>query len=121
MGTGVRIMKILLAIAAVTGFASVALGAAGDHLAHIIQQHHAFETALRYNQLYSPLLMVLALYSSLLPEPPVRIFKTACVAFLAGTLIFCGSLYALAFTGIPTLGYLTPIGGISLMAGWLMG
>lgn len=121
MGPGVLIMKILLAIAALTGFASVALGAAGDHLATMVQQPHAFETALRYNQIYSPLLVALALYYSMLPEPPARtLLKAACTAFMAGTLIFCGSLYALAFTGLTTLGYLTPAGGITLMAGWLL-
>lgn len=113
-------MKILLIIAALTGFASVAFGAAGDHLATMVQQPHAFTTALRYNQLYSPLLVALALYGCLLPEAPAWTLKAACAALMAGTLIFCSSLYALAFTGLTVLGYLTPVGGITLMAGWLL-
>jgi uncharacterized membrane protein YgdD (TMEM256/DUF423 family) len=113
-------MKILLIIAAFTGFVSVALGAAGDHLATIIRQPHAFETALRYNQLYSILLVALLLHTLHLPAPLPKPLKTACIAFIAGILIFCGSLYALALTGITALGYLTPAGGILLMAGWLL-
>ena len=113
-------MKALLVTAALTGFASVALGAAGDHLAGIVRQPHAFETALRYNQLYSPLLAALALYGLLLPEPPARALKAAGFAFMAGLLLFCGSLYALAFTGLASFGYMTPAGGVILMAGWLL-
>jgi uncharacterized membrane protein YgdD (TMEM256/DUF423 family) len=105
-----------LALAALTGFLSVALGAAGDHLAGMIRNQHAFETALRYNQLYSILLVMLALYA----PPPARLLDFARAAFMAGTLTFCGSLYALAFTGLAALGMLTPLGGLTLMAGWLL-
>ncbi len=104
-----------LAIAATTGFLSVALGAAGDHLASIIRHEHAFETALRYNQLYSLLLVALALHA----PPPSRLLTLARAAFMAGMLLFCGSLYALAFTGLAALGMVTPFGGVTLMAGWL--
>ncbi len=39
--------------------------------------------------------------------------------FLAGILLFCGSLYALALTGIGWLGAITPLGGVAFIAGWL--
>ena len=37
---------------------------------------------------------------------------------LAGTVLFCGSLYALGLTGIRALGVLTPFGGVAFLAGW---
>jgi uncharacterized membrane protein YgdD (TMEM256/DUF423 family) len=43
-----------------------------------------------------------------------------CGLLLAGILIFSGSLYALALTGIRTFGAITPIGGLSFIAAWLM-
>lgn len=112
-------MKLLLIAAAIAGLISVALGAAGDHLSEIIQNTHAFETGLRYNQLYSILLTALLLYASNHNRPLSMPLKICCLTFAAGMLIFCGSLYALSFTGIAFLGYLTPVGGILLMSGWL--
>ena len=44
----------------------------------------------------------------------------ACWALLAGILIFSGSLYLLAVTGVRTLGAITPIGGLCFIAGWLL-
>ena len=44
----------------------------------------------------------------------------ACAAFALGILIFSGSLYALAITGVRWLGAITPIGGVSFIAGWLL-
>lgn len=113
-------MRLLLIIAALTGFSSVALGAAGDHLAAIIRTPHAFETALRYNQLYSILLVAVLLHARHLPAPVPQTLKASCIAFMTGLLIFCGSLYILAFTGVTAFGYATPAGGILLMAGWLL-
>jgi uncharacterized membrane protein YgdD (TMEM256/DUF423 family) len=109
-----------LAASAITGFIAVALGAAGDHLAELIVQEHAFETALRYNQLYSLLMVALALHTMKTPEPWPSTLRAARAVFMAGALLFCGSLYALAFTGMAALGYMTPFGGIMLMAGWLL-
>jgi uncharacterized membrane protein YgdD (TMEM256/DUF423 family) len=43
-----------------------------------------------------------------------------CGLLLAGILIFSGSLYALALTGIRTLGAITPIGGLSFIAAWFL-
>ncbi len=43
-----------------------------------------------------------------------------CVLLLAGIIIFCGSLYALAITGIRLLGAITPIGGLAFIAAWLL-
>jgi len=59
------------------------------------------------------------LIASLMPRTsPVS--EYACWALAAGILIFSGSLYVLAVTGLRTLGAITPIGGLCFIAGWLL-
>ena len=59
------------------------------------------------------------LIASLMPRTsPVS--EYACWAMAAGILIFSGSLYVLAVTGVRTLGAITPIGGLCFIAGWLL-
>jgi uncharacterized membrane protein YgdD (TMEM256/DUF423 family) len=59
------------------------------------------------------------LIASLMPRiSPVS--EYACWAFAAGILIFSGSLYLLAVTGVRTLGAITPIGGLCFIAAWLL-
>jgi uncharacterized membrane protein YgdD (TMEM256/DUF423 family) len=59
------------------------------------------------------------LIASILPRTsPVS--EYACWAFAAGILIFSGSLYVLAVTGVRTLGAITPIGGLCFIAAWLL-
>ena len=43
----------------------------------------------------------------------------AAALFLAGIVLFCGSLYLLALTGARVLGFVTPFGGLAFVAGWL--
>jgi uncharacterized membrane protein YgdD (TMEM256/DUF423 family) len=43
-----------------------------------------------------------------------------CWLLLAGVVLFCGSLYLLALTGVRTLGAVTPLGGLSFIAAWLL-
>jgi len=43
-----------------------------------------------------------------------------CWLLLAGVVLFCGSLYALALTGVRILGAVTPLGGLSFIAAWLV-
>jgi uncharacterized membrane protein YgdD (TMEM256/DUF423 family) len=64
-----------------------------------------------------------ALIVSLMPKVGVISESKAgwvCGLLLAGVLIFSGSLYALAITGYRGLGAITPIGGVSFIAGWLV-
>jgi uncharacterized membrane protein YgdD (TMEM256/DUF423 family) len=49
----------------------------------------------------------------------VRTIRFAGWAFVAGTLLFSGSLYALALTGVTKLGAVTPLGGVGFIAGWI--
>ncbi|MGA9778925.1 MAG: DUF423 domain-containing protein [Limisphaerales bacterium] len=102
-------------VAAATGFLAVALGAFGAHgLTNILAQNGTaaiWETAVFYHFIHAVMLFVLA------GRKPVVAGPWWC--FLAGIVIFSGSLYLLAASGAHWLGAITPIGGISFLAGWL--
>ena len=51
---------------------------------------------------------------------PARMLDYTVWAFVLGTILFSGNLYLRAFTGATALSFLTPVGGIALMAGWLL-
>lgn len=113
-------MKIWLFIAALNGFLAVALGAVAAHAltgridAHALQ---IFETAARY-QMYHALALGLTAIAVRGNAP--RTSHLAAVFFLAGIVLFSGSLYLLALTGNTALGFVTPFGGLAFLAGWAM-
>ena len=102
-------------IAAATGFLAVALGAFGAHgLKPVLEQNQTVEmwkTAALYHLLHAVMLFVLAGRQPL-PRGPW-------FSFLIGIIIFSGSLYLLAVTNLKWLGAITPLGGLSLMTGWV--
>ncbi len=79
-----------------------------------------FETGVRY-QMYHAFGMMLAGILAFLPIPARPGYVIAAGwAFLAGTVLFSGSLYVLALTGIRWIGFLTPFGGVCFIAGWIL-
>lgn len=103
-----------LRLAAINGFLVVALGAFGAHgLKAILQTNQRLETwdtAVFYHALHTLVLLALAM------QPTVP--RGAVWCFLIGILIFSGSLYVLALTNMRWLGAITPLGGLSFLAGW---
>jgi uncharacterized membrane protein YgdD (TMEM256/DUF423 family) len=97
------------------GFLAVALGAFGAHgLKSILAQNQTaaiWQTAVFYHVAHTVMIYVLS------TREPFR--KLAAVLFLAGIVVFSGSLYILALTNLRWLGAITPIGGVSFLAGWL--
>lgn len=75
-----------------------------------------FETAARYQMYHALGLLAVAWAVTRWPSGLVR---TAGWLFIAGTLVFSGSLYLLSLTGTRWLGAITPIGGLLFLAGWL--
>ncbi len=106
--------------AALSGFVAVACGAFGAHALKARLSPDAlqvWETAARYQMYHVAPLLVVAWLSGQGGTPWAG---RAGWCFLAGTLLFSGSLYALALTGIRGLGAITPLGGVGFLAGWLM-
>lgn len=101
-------------IAAAAGFLAVALGAFGAHgLENLLAQNGraaVWHTAVLYHLIHAVMLFVLA------ERKPLATGPWWC--FLAGIVIFSGSLYLLAVTNARWLGAVTPLGGISFLAGW---
>jgi uncharacterized membrane protein YgdD (TMEM256/DUF423 family) len=101
-------------IAALTGFLAVALGAFGAHgLKDILTQNETaviWEKAVFYHFIHAVMLFVMA---GRMPFASVAWWN-----FLAGIVIFSGSLYLLAITNAHWLGAVTPIGGLNFLVGW---
>ncbi len=105
--------------AAVAGFLGVALGAFGAHALRTRLSPDllaVFETGVRY-QMYHAFATFAAAWA--FARWPRRVFGVAGGLFLAGIVVFSGSLYLLALTGERWLGAITPIGGAGFLAGWL--
>ncbi len=108
------------AIAALNGAMSVAAGAFGAHgLRDKLEARHLeiFETGARYQMYHALAMLAVAWLASRTTGSAV---SASGYCFLFGTIIFSGSLYALAVTGINKLGMVTPIGGLLLIAGWML-
>ncbi|MCY7273770.1 MAG: DUF423 domain-containing protein [Phormidesmis sp. CAN_BIN44] len=113
-------VRVFLTIAALLGGSAVGFGAFGAHaLKERLSERslEIFETAARYQMYHAlALLLVGVLMSRSTTE---QTFLTASGwAFIVGVVLFCGSLYALSFSGIKWLGAVAPLGGLALMVGW---
>jgi uncharacterized membrane protein YgdD (TMEM256/DUF423 family) len=111
--------RTFLALGAASGFLSVAAGAFGAHALRVRltpEQLAWFETGARYQMFHALGLVAAAWVAGRFPGPPAA---WAGWLFVAGTLLFSGSLYALALTGVRVLGAVTPLGGLAFLAGWL--
>src|SRR6478735_142758 len=105
--------RTFLLLGAVLGFLGVALGAFGAHglRSRLSPEMLAvFETGVRYHMYHVFALLIVAAAIGHLGA--ARLLMMAGWFFFAGILIFSGSLYALALTGIGVLGAITPIGGL---------
>ena len=110
-----------LRIGAVLGALAVIVGAFGAHgLESILsdEKTQVFETGVRYHFYHALAILALAAGSSALWTSPFCLW--ACRAWAFGILLFSGSLYGLAMTQLTWLGAITPIGGIAMIAGWVL-
>jgi len=111
-------MNVWLLVAAVNGLLAVAAGAFGAHGFQARIDAHAlqvFETGARY-QMYHALAIGLAAFA--IRDAAAGPATAAAGFFLAGILLFSGSLYLLALTGTKLLGIITPFGGVCFLIGW---
>jgi uncharacterized membrane protein YgdD (TMEM256/DUF423 family) len=111
-------MNVWLVVAAVNGLLAVAAGAFGAHAFQSRLDPHAlqvFETGARY-QMYHALAIGLTAFA--IREQASVPAQIAAALFLAGIVLFSGSLYLLALTGTRALGVVTPFGGVAFLIGW---
>lgn len=111
--------KTFLLIGAVLGFLGVAFGAFGAHALKVrlsAEMLGVFETGVRYQMYHALAVLIVAAAIGSLGN--ARLLVIAGWAFVAGILLFSGSLYALALTGVGVLGAVTPVGGLLFLAGW---
>ncbi|MDV6315398.1 DUF423 domain-containing protein [Idiomarina sp. HP20-50] len=111
--------QIFLIVAAILGGTAVMLGAFAAHgLKSKLSDSllSAFETGVTYQFYHAIALLVLALW---LKQSDSVWFIASGYLWLAGVILFSGSLYALAFTGLKWFGPITPIGGVLFIAGWI--
>lgn len=112
-------MRLFVILGALSGFLAVAAGAFG---AHVLKDQLSaslltiFETGSRYHLVHSLLLVIVGFAMGRHPHWSASVSGWS---FLVGILLFSGSLYILAITGIRWLGAITPIGGFALLIGWL--
>ena len=111
--------RLFFLIGAVSAFVGVAAGAFGAHgLKDRLSTDMlaVFETGVRY-QMYHAFALFAAGWAA--ARWPGSLTNASGWFFVAGTIIFSGSLYVLSLTGLRWLGAITPIGGLAFLAGWL--
>lgn len=113
--------KLFLISGAILAGLGVAIGAFGAHALKALLESsgrtETFETAVRYQFYHAFALLFLGL---LLFRIDTKFIHYAGNLMLYGTIIFSGSLYILCLTGTKWLGAITPIGGILMIAGWIL-
>ena len=111
---------IVQLLGALLGLLAVVFGAFGAHtLKKSLSeaQLKSFETGVKYQMYHSLALILLGI---LMIQFQHKYLNYASYSFLIGTIIFSGSLYILCATGISKLGAITPIGGVFLIAAWVL-
>lgn len=110
--------RLFFGIGALLGFAAVAAGAFGAHgLRNRLSPDmlNVFEIAVRYQMYHALALLAVSWFATRVPGGAVQL---AGWFFLAGVVVFSGTLYLLTLTGARWLGAVTPLGGLALLAGW---
>jgi uncharacterized membrane protein YgdD (TMEM256/DUF423 family) len=116
-----KLVKFALRSAALLGFTAVGIGAFGAHAlkASLVAsgKFDTFETAVRYHFYGAIVLLAMAGISQVIDSKHVA---WPVYLYVAGTVLFSGSLYILCFAGISAMGMVAPVGGLCLMAAWLL-
>ena len=110
-----RTARRLFAASAVIGAVSVAAGAFGAHALRDLvtpERLDVWRTGAQYGLAHA----VVGAFAASRPSVWAR---RAAALFVAGAVVFSGSLYALVLLDVPVLGAVTPIGGVAFIAGWL--
>lgn len=113
--------RTFILIAAVSGFLSVVVGAFAAHgLKKVLapEMIEVVKTGVQYQMYHALALLMVALL--LIHKPSTSGLKAGGWAFILGSLMFSGSLYALALGAPHWLGPITPLGGLCFLMGWVL-
>lgn len=111
--------KLFLCLASISGFMAVAIGAFGAHglKARISEELMAvYQTGVQYHFYHTLALLGVGILVHLFPQSGA--FRLSGWMMLVGMLVFSGSLYVLALTGVRWLGAITPLGGVAFLVAW---
>jgi uncharacterized membrane protein YgdD (TMEM256/DUF423 family) len=110
--------RLFFGLGCVSAFVAVAFGAFGAHGLRgrlVPDMLMVFEIGVRYQMYHALALLALGAVAGRLPGGLVA---TSGWLFVAGTVLFSGSLYVMSLTGQRWLGAVTPLGGLAFLAGW---
>lgn len=116
--------RTTLRAAGISGAICVALGAFGAHALQTFLLErgmtNAWETGVRYQLLHAMGLLCIAIWFRQGNSRVSGLMQWIARCWIGGTILFAGSLYGLALGGPRWLGPITPLGGIALIAGWIL-
>ena len=113
--------RIFLGLGSLALALAIVMGAFGAHILRQVLTPEAlavYETAVHYHFYHALGLLTVGLL--VLHLPTTVLLRWAGGLMTAGLILFCGSLYLLGLIGVRWLGGITPIGGLALMAAWLL-
>lgn len=113
-------IRRLLLLGSAAAMLGVLLGAFGAHgLRHSVSHEllAVYDTGVRYHLIHALGVLLIATLSLHIES---RVLLAAAISHLAGIVLFSGSLYALAVTGVRWLGAITPLGGVAFVLGWAL-
>lgn len=111
--------RLFVILGALSGAIGVGAGAFGAHALRAKLEPRmleVFETGARYQMYHAIALLAVAWVAS---RWPGSLTTASGWLFVAGTVLFSGSLYAMALSDVRALGAITPIGGVCFIAGWV--
>ena len=112
--------KIFLILGGSFAGLAVGIGAFGAHelksVLEVTNRMETFETAVKYQFYHALALILLGL---LMQKFDHRMFTWAGYGYIAGIILFTGSLYVLSLSGVTKWGAVTPLGGIAFLIGWI--
>lgn len=122
------LQRQLVLAAGIAGASGVLIGAFGAHGLDsllesrgydgelVVKRVDQFNVGVRYHLVHAVALLGLIPVAAIAP----RITKISALLMIAGVLLFSGSLYLLVLTNTPVLGAITPLGGLSWIAAWIV-
>ena len=113
-------MKVVLTVATISGLLAVILGAFGAHVLKAIispEMLEVYKTGVQYQFYHTFALFTVAI---LMNFNQSKALKWSAYLFMTGIVLFSGSLYVLAISGVQAFGMITPFGGITWIAAWIL-